>query len=71
MLEVINGEELANDREAWRGVVIATKGLNSLYLANKKKIKIMVAKLNKNLCIFNLSLYISNCMPNKIVIIMY
>lgn len=31
MLGVINGEELANGREAWRDVVIAVKGLNGLY----------------------------------------
>jgi len=31
MLRVINGEELANDREAWRDVVVAEKGLNGLY----------------------------------------
>jgi len=31
MLGVINGEELANDRKAWRGVVVAAKSLNGLY----------------------------------------
>ncbi|KAF0759526.1 Uncharacterized protein FWK35_00023362 [Aphis craccivora] len=30
MLGVINGEELDNEREAWRGVVVAAKGLNGL-----------------------------------------
>jgi len=31
MLVVINSEKLANDREAWRDVVVAAKGLNGLY----------------------------------------
>lgn len=33
----INGEELTNDREAWRDVVVAAKGLNGLYYAKKEK----------------------------------
>lgn len=32
MLEVINGEELADDREAWRGVVVAAKGQYMAYI---------------------------------------
>jgi len=36
MLGVINDEELANDREAWRDVVVAAKGLNGLYYIKKK-----------------------------------
>jgi len=28
MLGVTNGEELANDREAWRDLVVAAKSLN-------------------------------------------
>jgi len=31
ILGLINGEELANDREAWRDVMVAVKGLNGLY----------------------------------------
>jgi len=31
ILGVINGEELAHNREAWRDVVVAAKGLNGLY----------------------------------------
>lgn len=31
MLGVINSKELINDRESWRGVVVATKGLNGIY----------------------------------------
>jgi len=31
MLGIINGEELANDREAWRNMVVAAKGLDGLY----------------------------------------
>lgn len=36
ILEVINDKELANDREAWRDVVIAAKGLNGLTKPKKK-----------------------------------
>lgn len=36
MLRVINGEELANSREAWREVMIAAKGIISLYQIKKK-----------------------------------
>lgn len=31
MIRVINGKELANDREAWKRVVVAMNGLNGLY----------------------------------------
>lgn len=31
ILELINDEELANDREAWGDVMVAAKGLNGLY----------------------------------------
>lgn len=31
MIGVINGEELANDRGAWRDVAVVAKNLNSLY----------------------------------------
>lgn len=37
MFEVINTEELANDRQARRGVVLAAKDLNGLYLVTKER----------------------------------
>lgn len=36
-LGVINGEELVNDREEWRGVMVAMKGLNGLFWAMKEE----------------------------------
>lgn len=36
MLRVINGEELANNREACRRVVVELKGLNGLCKVKKK-----------------------------------
>jgi len=38
MLGLIDGEELADDREAWSGVVVAVKGKKRLILSHGRKI---------------------------------
>lgn len=38
MLGVIDGEELSDDREARRNVVVAAKGLNGPYIKPRDKI---------------------------------